>query len=202
MSDERLRELERRWKETGAVADEAAYLLERVRIGSLTPTRLELAAYCGSEGARQALDGPPSADLQSLLRRLEALSAVKIAIAAATSVIPIWAAGEKTDEPQSALRAARDAMNCPCPDHEEKAAQLAFTAEATASSQARLGFEDRRAPHVLAGKAAGAAAEAASNFAGGEPQEGLDEAIRAVTQAIEASSERAVCAAILPAILE
>ncbi|MDC3379548.1 hypothetical protein OAX78_04635 [Planctomycetota bacterium] len=33
MSDGRLRELERRWKETRAVEDEAAYLLERVRVG-------------------------------------------------------------------------------------------------------------------------------------------------------------------------
>ena len=29
MSDTRLRELERRWKETGSPDDEAAYLLER-----------------------------------------------------------------------------------------------------------------------------------------------------------------------------
>ncbi|MEZ6189561.1 MAG: hypothetical protein R3F62_31745 [Planctomycetota bacterium] len=35
MSDERLRELERRWKETGAGEDETAYLLERVRVGNL-----------------------------------------------------------------------------------------------------------------------------------------------------------------------
>ena len=31
MSDAKLRELERRWKETGTVEDEAAYPLERVR---------------------------------------------------------------------------------------------------------------------------------------------------------------------------
>ena len=47
MSDNKLRELERRWKETGSVEDEAAYLLERVRAGELTQERLELAAYCG-----------------------------------------------------------------------------------------------------------------------------------------------------------
>ena len=43
MSDAKLRELERRWKESGAVEDEAAYLLERVRVGDLTRERLELA---------------------------------------------------------------------------------------------------------------------------------------------------------------
>ncbi len=54
MSDERLREFERRWKETGSVEDEAAYLLERVRAGELTQERLEMAAYCGHEAARFA----------------------------------------------------------------------------------------------------------------------------------------------------
>ena len=54
MSDQKLRELERRWKETGSPDDEAAYLLERVRVGNLTQERLELAAYCGHEGARRA----------------------------------------------------------------------------------------------------------------------------------------------------
>ncbi|MDC3379526.1 hypothetical protein OAX78_04520 [Planctomycetota bacterium] len=55
MSDERLRELERRWKETQAVEDEAAYLLERVRAGDLEQEKLELAAYCGHEGAQAAI---------------------------------------------------------------------------------------------------------------------------------------------------
>ena len=51
MSDEKLRELERRWKETESVEDEAAWLKERVRVGDLTQERLELAAYCGHEAA-------------------------------------------------------------------------------------------------------------------------------------------------------
>lgn len=53
--DERLRQLERRRKETGTVAAEAAYLLERVRAGELTRERLELAAYCGHGPAVEAL---------------------------------------------------------------------------------------------------------------------------------------------------
>ena len=55
MADDRLRELERRWKESGAVDDEAAWLLERVRVGGLEAERLQLAAYCGHAGARVAL---------------------------------------------------------------------------------------------------------------------------------------------------
>ena len=65
MSDTRLRELERRWKETGSPDDEAAYLLERVRVGDLTQERLELAAYCGHEGARRAYGCEPSASPDS-----------------------------------------------------------------------------------------------------------------------------------------
>jgi hypothetical protein len=57
MSDARLRELERKWKETGAVGDEAAYLLERMRVGDVTRDRLEFAAYCGHEAARRVVGG-------------------------------------------------------------------------------------------------------------------------------------------------
>ena len=48
--DEKLRGLERRWKQSGSPDDEAAYLLERVRVGDLTHERLELAA-CYRGGA-------------------------------------------------------------------------------------------------------------------------------------------------------
>ncbi len=43
MSDARLRELERLWKETGSPDDEAAYLLARVRVGNLDSVRAMLA---------------------------------------------------------------------------------------------------------------------------------------------------------------
>ena len=51
MSDQRARDLEREWKQTGTVEAEAGYLLERVRAGELPRERLELAAYCGNEAA-------------------------------------------------------------------------------------------------------------------------------------------------------
>ena len=40
MTDTKLRELERRWKESNAAEDEAAYLLERVRVGDLEQEKL------------------------------------------------------------------------------------------------------------------------------------------------------------------
>ncbi|HZV00947.1 MAG TPA: hypothetical protein VFF73_29800 [Planctomycetota bacterium] len=55
MSDEKLRRLERRWRETGSAADEAAWLRERARTGDLEPERLHLAAYLGHEPARVAV---------------------------------------------------------------------------------------------------------------------------------------------------
>lgn len=51
MSDAKLRELERRWQETGDVADEAALLAARARAGDLELDRLRLAAYLGHPGA-------------------------------------------------------------------------------------------------------------------------------------------------------
>ena len=85
MSDQKLRELERRWRETGSVEDEAAYLRERVRVGDLTQERLELAAYCGHEGARVAANSTAVnrdhflLGLSQLSRELVAQAAVAVA---------------------------------------------------------------------------------------------------------------------------
>lgn len=62
MTDSRLQELKRTWEASGSVEDEAACLRERVRVGDLTQGRLELAAYCGHEGAGVAL-GSQAANL-------------------------------------------------------------------------------------------------------------------------------------------
>lgn len=72
MSDERTRSLERLWRETNDPRDEAAYLRERLRVGDLTPERLELAAYCGRPGAvvavgRMPAVSPPFAGEMALL---------------------------------------------------------------------------------------------------------------------------------------
>lgn len=61
MSDEELRERERRWLITGALEDGVALLRERLRAGSLPPDRLELAAWAGSAAASQTLASPVEA---------------------------------------------------------------------------------------------------------------------------------------------
>ncbi len=63
MSDAVLRDLERRWRQTRSVDDEAAYLLRRVRAGALSQARLDLAAYCGHAAfAARGDAGPDTAE--------------------------------------------------------------------------------------------------------------------------------------------
>lgn len=52
MSDAHLRELERRWRESGSVEDEAALLRERLRVGALSPETLGRAADMNHLAAR------------------------------------------------------------------------------------------------------------------------------------------------------
>jgi len=60
--DERERELERRWLETGAAADEEALLWTQHRRG----VRVDLAAHLGHEPARRALDAPQATQITTL----------------------------------------------------------------------------------------------------------------------------------------
>ncbi|MBL4846238.1 MAG: hypothetical protein JKY65_11975 [Planctomycetes bacterium] len=60
MTDERLRTLERRWRESGALEDEAACLQERLRTGALSQARYELAVALGAP----ALGGEESPPLR------------------------------------------------------------------------------------------------------------------------------------------
>lgn len=52
MADDRLRELERRFRASGSPEDEARWLLLRMRTGAVTGEAVELAAYVGSPAAR------------------------------------------------------------------------------------------------------------------------------------------------------
>jgi hypothetical protein len=162
VSDERLRELERRWKETGAVEDGAAWLRERVRVGDLTQERLELAAHCGHQAATTLTRGNPEAlSLQEWLGTFPdggdgAVTRLKIGLARAA--LPIWEASQPNDHrPHAAIRAAEGWVLCPCADHlaiGEGAAQ-ACEPEATLSpdvvrSVARLAATAARCEGALA----------------------------------------------------
>ena len=129
MSDERLRELERRWKETGAVEDEAAYLLERVRSGDLTQGSLEMAAYCGHQAAAFAITGERITPPSSLHEFVVGLAtwgkwpSVVAAVAAAVEALPSWSTyvrsnpQREADRPSTAIESANAWIDCPCQAH-------------------------------------------------------------------------------------
>jgi hypothetical protein len=68
VSDGKLRELERAFRESGAVEDEAAWLRERVRVGDLAADRLSLARALGAEGLGALDPGQSFSDWLASLR--------------------------------------------------------------------------------------------------------------------------------------
>ena len=134
MSDARLRELERRWRESGSTEDEAAYLRERVRVGDLTQERLELAAYCGNAASIAALSKPVrrseevhawirdrigssvselSADTLGLVLGLESWGDTVLV----RGLIAISEQAMLRDSDKRLVEAARAWCECPCAQH-------------------------------------------------------------------------------------
>lgn len=111
MSDQKLRELERRWGETGSVEDEATYLRELVRAGHLAQGRLQLAANCGCVAARMATLSETSGsepvssyqDLQALVRTLTAFGSDAVAVSC-LAIHELTIAKEDFDVRESAAR--------------------------------------------------------------------------------------------------
>jgi hypothetical protein len=68
MADSNLRSLERAFRASGSVEDEAAWLRARIQAGDLEQSKLGLAAYCGSEAAR-TLSPPDEAFSLGLLHQ-------------------------------------------------------------------------------------------------------------------------------------
>ncbi|MGE0713181.1 MAG: hypothetical protein AB7N76_35465 [Planctomycetota bacterium] len=72
MSDERLRALERRYRETGAEEDEAAWLAARLRAAELEPARALLLAALGHPAALAAIEDAAEVFQSDYLRYLRA----------------------------------------------------------------------------------------------------------------------------------
>lgn len=163
MTDAKLRELERRWRETGAVEDETAYLQERVRAGTLDDHRLALAATMGCAGARRVLGLPDHEaleDPQEIAKRLsrwgkEAL--VRTAFAFARQVLPLWNAAHCDDlRPRQALECVEAWVEAPTEENERQAGEAALAAHAAA---------DLETPYKGGETAAGFAARACAHAA-------------------------------------
>ena len=118
MGDADLRELERRFRETGSVEDEAAYLLERVRVGELDPARLRIASDLSVSGVGPTSTPTPSLDAGAevwikYLRCWPREVALRLCAAA-------WTEMELTrDSPETrtALYALEEWLTCPCEKH-------------------------------------------------------------------------------------
>ncbi|HZV02064.1 MAG TPA: hypothetical protein VFF73_35475 [Planctomycetota bacterium] len=122
MSDDRLREAERVYRETGDVSAETRLLLERVRAGVLAKERLELAATLRYEPAVLALGGPTgprSHSVRGLLAELERFG-TEVVVRAALVMAKRSAAQRPEDEATASALAAVEAwLPCPCPAHLE-----------------------------------------------------------------------------------
>jgi len=131
VSDADLREMERRFRETGSVEDEAAWLLERVRAGELEQNRLDLAACLGHEasggGAPASEDAPNHLEMLKALRLAGTETVARAAVGAARRVLHYWTEAYPTDtRPESAIEAAENWILCQCQTHLDRAEQAAL----------------------------------------------------------------------------
>lgn len=211
MSEDYLRQLELRWRETGDAPDEARYLVERMRAGLLGRPRLELAAFLGHEGARLALPGSPSLDSDDPTKLAADLWpwGKEACVAAAVSAVHAALSDDGDDRvlgtrdlrPQTAVEAAAAWVHCPCDAH-IAAARVAADAALLAAgiSGANAATPDR---HLALAAHHAAAAAAAWPF-----PIATKHALRAIKYACEATSRSpllspreltsVICAALVP----
>lgn len=121
MTDDGLRALERRYRETGAVDDHARWLAARVRAGVLSESRAELAGELGHEAARLALGVGLAPLTGTTIKRLvhacdgadPAQVHGRIALAVSRLALP----GELTARERDGLACLSAWLDCPCAEH-------------------------------------------------------------------------------------
>lgn len=140
--DDDVRGLERAWRRSGALDDEARWLAARARAGDLDPARLALAGHAGHPAAALAVGAPiRDDDLEARARRLLQHSAAAFAralVAVARLEIDAPGALERLALPETrdtgeelrlrALLAAEAWVACPCARHARQARADAFAA--------------------------------------------------------------------------
>lgn len=179
MSDVTLRDLERRWRESGAPDDAARWHLARLRAGALRPEALELAAWCGDVAAGAAL-GPsaPTRQPAELLAWVAALgqwgAVARVVAAAAGAEHALEGAGvDRGDAAYEALARARAWAERPCVERSLAAVRAADalpfgwrpererTARLSARAAALAVVDASRADEALRQASASAGSEAA-----------------------------------------
>jgi hypothetical protein len=195
VSDERLRELERRFRASGSVEDEAAWLRARVQAGELEQSKLELAAYCDQPAAVLVLgEVPPQpppgqhySELERWASKLEDCSrriAVRAAIAGARLVL------EQNPLPAPLVRASSRAIRaaeawCLSPNPRTASAADKAWLEAQCYSWREIVDDAERWRARLSVSAAGesaAAASAPTKGYSGMAARSLDTAARAIAK--------------------
>jgi len=179
MSDFRVRQYRRE-----ALQSRGWLLRDRIRLGSLSPERLALAAYAGDEAARYALGDEAPPDVADLARWVAGLddwgdeALRRACFAALRFALPLWSARFPADDrPAAAVAAAEAYAGCPCAAHRQTAlagaigaTQAADEARAPARAGEATSLEDEAAARVAATVAVvtdlgGAGAEHYARFA-------------------------------------
>jgi hypothetical protein len=104
VTDERYRECERRWKESGAVEDEAVWFRERLRVGNLSSEHLDLAAYAGSDAARLVLGSEATLPLAVAYQHAERAERWGVPACACAGLALVEAFGAKLPADHEQLR--------------------------------------------------------------------------------------------------
>lgn len=176
MSDERLRDLERRARAGGTAADAARYLLERVRSGVVPGERLRVAARLGHDAARDVLGvlGAPeplpplthvgASHLEELARGVPGGAGLLVAVAVGLARLANpGGAGSAAAEPAAAW------LRCPCPQCAAHAAALADRLRRRWASPQPSGSPGERAAVAAAEAAAAAEDVRGTDDLGGTP---------------------------------
>ncbi len=156
MTDDRLREAEREFRETGDVAAETRLLTERVRAGLLAPERLELAAELRYEPAVLAHGGPRGPRTHAVRELVESLERFgpEAIIRAFTEIARrTTPRGGPLQRTEAAVQALDAWLACPCERHRTELAALRLErvqAAATFAVRVALGGARPTDAHMLA----------------------------------------------------
>jgi hypothetical protein len=172
VADQRIRELQRRYEESGLLEDARRHLEARVRAGQVTWRHLSLAGYLGQPlvrellGMRNRLDYPGGKRFRRWGQRLYGWGPdawVRVANAAARASVVHHP--DLTEQLEPALAAAEGWMACACEEHRGRASEARASLPATgptsvAVREALRLIEARGALHSSLLRTLAAAAEA------------------------------------------
>lgn len=159
MSDDEVRELERRWRASGSDADEAAYLVARLRAGTLDRAQVELLARLGhaaavlATGVRAAPQPTTMNELEEWVREALVPGGLQGLVRGALVVLGDFCrelVQPRTVDPRDGrlrvanalvpvIAAAEDWSVCPCSSHASQAAAAANHAEEETANSGRVG---------------------------------------------------------------